>query len=291
MGGLLWSRRLRSWDGYPGGIGTRPPSGGDRAHTLIAFAGDTTLASVQGLAKRIGDAPDAIVFCGDVANELRRAPRPRHFRRWRRRWGEAGDRVYPVPGNHDLGADGSLGDWWEGAASRLGRAATWFERRSFVLTLPHVTVLGVDSSRPAEGEDPQFAWLAEACRSAATPWRILAIHQPIEPVSLHLSHPMADAARERVVALAEQVGARLVVCGHEHLYARAEGVWSSRVRAQVTAGGGGAALYPVVRPGLRAAVSRHHHLEIELEPDVLRGRAIAWDGDCIDAWHWSDPLA
>jgi 3',5'-cyclic AMP phosphodiesterase CpdA len=193
-----------------------------------------------------------------------------------------------VPGNHDLGADGSLGDWWAGAASRLGRGATWFERRAFVLALPHVTVLGLDSSRPAEGDDPQFEWLARTGRATAAPWRVLAMHQPLEPVSIHLNHPMSEAARERVAALVQDVGVRLVVCGHEHLYARAEDLCASRVRAQVTAGGGGAALYPVVRADLRAAVSRHHHLELEADADALRGRAIAWDGECIDAWEWTD---
>lgn len=261
------------------------PSNGSR--TRIALVGDTTLSSVKDLAVRIrGSEPDVIVFCGDMANELAGAPGGRHLRRWRRRWGDLADRIYPVPGNHDYAADGSLETWWDHAASRLGARAEWYERRAFALRLPGVAIFGLDSGPTARTlDEAQLDWLsARAIADDSAPWTIVVLHGPATPVSLHMNSRMSRDALEALGGFIEVCGAQLVVSGHEHLYARVDG--APPVRAHVIVGGGGAGLYPVVRADLRAGESRHHHLVVDVTHDALRGAAIGTDGERFDAWEW-----
>lgn len=252
------------------------------------LVGDTTSASMKDLAKRIRSSePDAVIFCGDIANELAGSPRPRQFRKWRQAWGSLADRVYPIPGNHDYARDGSIDAWWDGAAARLGGSADWFDRRAFALELPEVVVLGLDCGPDGRSLDQaQLDWMTRrAAQAGPVPWRIIALHGPLSPVSIHMNAPMSAASEEGVRRLAAAAGAQLLVSGHEHLYARS-GPSEPPVRAEVTVGGGGADLYPVIRSGLLAAESRHHHLIIDASRDELRGTAVGEDGRVFDTWAW-----
>jgi predicted phosphodiesterase len=263
----------------------RPPSEGIR----LAFVGDTTISSTRGLARRIAqDTPDAVIFCGDMVNEVDGPPRPRHLRRWRARWKPVAERTYAIPGNHDYGADGSLRLWWEVAAARLGGEATWYEERAFVLELPGVAVLGLDSGPSGRRVDAgQLEWMsARASELDGAAWRIIAVHGPLAPVSIHMSRPMHETSQEGVRRLAVLAGAQLVVSGHEHVYART-GPVEPPIRAQVVVGGGGAAAYPVLRSDLHASAAIPHHLLVTCSSERLTGRAVSDRGGLIDDWTWT----
>jgi hypothetical protein len=104
-------------------------------------------------------------------------------------------------------------------------------------------------------------------------------------VSIHMGSSMTNESRDAVIRFAEAAGAQLLISGHEHVYARSGDLPASAL-TQVIVGGGGADLYPVVRTGLRAAASRHHHLIIDASPDRLHGRAMDCDGQELDSWTW-----
>jgi 3',5'-cyclic AMP phosphodiesterase CpdA len=263
-----------------------------RAGCRLAFVSDTTLASVKELASAVRPlAPDAIVFCGDMANELPSPPARRHFRRWRNGWGDLGDRVYPVPGNHDYGRSG-LRHWWEQAAAQLGTDAQWFENRAFLLATPLVRVFGLDCGPTAKHLDQaQLDWLADRgdTTSPSPPWTIIALHVPLVPVSIHINRPMSARSCERLGRFASLVGAQLLVCGHEHVYARLDAPGDS-AWSQVTVGGGGADPYPIVRAGLRSGASRRHFLVLGIGRDRLEGMAYDFGGECFDSWTWDSPV-
>lgn len=233
--------------------------------------------------------PDAVIFCGDMANELSNVPKPRQVRRWSRAWGDLRYRVYPVPGNHDYEVTGALATWWAHAASRMGTAAQWFERRAFLLDLPAVSVFGVDCGPTGRRVDQaQLDWLtgrARVIEDDRVRWRIVALHGPLEPVSLHMNQPMLRASRQSLSRFASGIGADLLVCGHEHLYARTD-IPAPSARCQVTVGGGGADLYPIVRTDLRSVASRRHILVLDVTNRHLEGRALGMDGECFDSWRW-----
>jgi 3',5'-cyclic AMP phosphodiesterase CpdA len=264
----------------------------ERAGCRLAFVSDTTLASVKELAAAVRlQAPDAIVFCGDMANELSSAPARRHFRRWRNGWGDLRDRVYPVPGNHDYGRSG-LRHWWEQAAAQVGGDAQWFENRAFLLATPLVRVFGLDCGPTAKHLDQaQLDWLADRAGSTApsAPWSIIALHVPLVPVSIHMNSPMSARSSERLSRFASLVGAQLLVCGHEHVYARLDSPDGSAL-SQVTVGGGGADPYPIVHAGLRSSASRRHFLLLGIGPDRLEGMAYDFGGECFDSWTWDSPV-
>jgi hypothetical protein len=135
--------------------------------------------------------------------------------------------------------------------------------------------------------DPaQLDWMRErAAAGSPTPWRVVAIHAPLVPVSIHTSRPMAEESRYAVLRFAEDVGAQMLVCGHEHVYARTSDLGAT-LRAQVVVGGGGADVYPVVRADLRAGESRHHHLVVNATTDRLHGVAVDRAGNPFDSWTW-----
>lgn len=222
-----------------------------------------------------------------MVNELQDSPGRRHLKRWRRHWGDLGQAVYPIPGNHDYDRGGSLDTWWKDGASQLGTKAVWFERRSFALGLPTMRVFGVDSGPTGRRIDPSQldGLLAIAGGMPSVPWTIIAVHAPVSPVSVHMNAPMTRASVDAITEFSSAVDADLLISGHEHVYARQDGR-QVPARAQVIVGGGGAEPYPIIRTGLRAQATGRHFLIVEATSRRLEGRAYGADGECFDAWAW-----
>jgi hypothetical protein len=165
-----------------------------------------------------------------------------------------GDRLFVVAGNHDFERDG--------ASSRFESALQSLhcppERRfRFCLGDAHVHLVGVSLPwRSAAVSSDDLHWCGQrfgAARRSAI--RVFAVHQPLFPVAgrVGMSLDAEPAARDMLRRSLDAWGVRLVLCGHEHLYARRD---ISPGITQVISGGGGAqgerAVFghaDVVRPG------------------------------------------
>jgi len=170
---------------------------------------------------------------------------------WRATWG-----------NHDLGGTST--------ADVLGA-----RRRYYAVARGPLRVIVLDANDPA---DPaQLRFLRRQLRRATEPARIVALHQPVYTSGIH--GPSATAQR-LWAPLFRRGRVALVLQGHNHMYERL-GVGGV---TYVTTGGGGAPLYPCVRParGLRACVLAHHFLAVNVSASRISVRAVSPRGRTLD---------
>ncbi len=170
---------------------------------------------------------------------------------WRATWG-----------NHDVHGTGTA------TALRSPRRYT-----AFAAGPARIVVL--DGNAP---DDPgQLRFLRrEMARPGAGP-RIVAVHQPLRTSGLHAP---ADDARRLWGPLLRRGRVALVLQGHNHMYERIEADGTT----YVTTGGGGATLYPCVRPaaGLRRCALEHHFLIVTVGPHAIGVRAVTPRGATIE---------
>lgn len=171
--------------------------------------------------------------------------------RWRAAWG-----------NHDLGGDST--------ATTLGSP----HRRYRFAVGPALFVV-LDGNDPANPAQARF--LENSLRSTRRPVRIVVFHQPAYTAGLH--EPGQDQQRNWVPILRRH-RVTLVLQGHNHAYERIQrdGI------TYVTTGGGGADLYPCIRPvtGLKRCVVKHHFLDVVATRTGVRVRAITDTGETIE---------
>ena len=165
-------------------------------------------------------------------------------------------------GNHDLAGTAT--------AEVLGARRRWY-----AFGAGPVRVVVLDANRPAHPAQRRF--LARVLATAPEPVRIVAFHQPARTSGIH---PPGEEQRRRWEPLFRRRGVALVLQGHNHLYERlvVDGV------TYVTTGGGGARLYPCVRPaaGLRACRLAHHFLDVTADPGGLDLRAVTPRGTVLE---------
>ncbi len=175
----------------------------------------------------------------------------------------AGVRWRAVWGNHDLHGDGT--------ATVLGSP-----RRYYTFSSGPLRVVVLDANRPDDAA--QLRFLRRTLGAATEPMRIVAFHQPAHTAGIHRP---GRAQRRLWVPLFRRHGVALVLQGHNHAYERivADGV------TYIVTGGGGAPLYPCVRPvaGLRRCLLAHHHLEIEASAAAARIRVVDPRGRVLES--------
>jgi hypothetical protein len=204
--------------------------------------------------------------------------------------------LYPVCGNHDLGASPAglrtfedIFALWPGPARRPARGA-WY---AFDVADLHFVML--DSNR--YGDPEQLAWLEEDLASVRGKARAVFVATHHGPWSRgpHGGHPEALAW---YVPVLEKAQVAALFSGHDHLYQRGR-VGNLRY---VVSGGGGAPLYPVRcgvrgRPacgeedGAEATHSEYHYLLVEVYRDHARLCPKRPDGTPLEAcvsFSWSD---
>ncbi len=170
---------------------------------------------------------------------------------WRAAWG-----------NHDVAGTST--------ADVLGAT-----RRYYAFARGPLRVIVLDGNDPS---DPaQTSFLRRQLRDAPQPVRIVAVHQPVYTSGLHAP----SQTEQRLWApLFRRGRVALVLQGHNHMYERlrVDGV------TYVTTGGGGAPLYPCVRParGLQECVLSHHFLAVSASAARVSVRAVSPRGVTLD---------
>jgi acid phosphatase len=169
---------------------------------------------------------------------------------WRAAWG-----------NHDL----------DGTATRDVLGAP----RRYAFSHGPLRVIVLDGNVP--GDRAQAAFLRRQLRDAPEPVRIIAVHQPLHSSGYH--QPSAEA-RRLWTPLLRSGRVSVVLQGHNHMYERlvVDGV------TYITTGGGGATLYPCLRPvpGLRECALAHHFLAVTVTAHAVSVRAVGTRGDTIE---------
>jgi tartrate-resistant acid phosphatase type 5 len=171
--------------------------------------------------------------------------------RWRAAWG-----------NHDVAGDGTA-------------TALASPRRHYAFAAGPARVIVLDGNDPASSA--QAAFLRSQLRAARQPVRIVAFHQPIYTAGIH---PPAEAARRRWEPIMRAGGVSLVLQGHNHAYERLEAGGIT----YITTGGGGAQLYPCVRPSpeLRTCRFANHFLDVTATATQVVVRAITPSGGTLE---------
>lgn len=165
-------------------------------------------------------------------------------------------------GNHDLAGTST--------ADVLGSP-----RRYYAVVRGPLRMIVLDANDPA---DPaQLRFLRRQLRDATEPARIVVLHQPVYSSGLHAP---SETAQRLWAPLFRRGRVALVLQGHNHMYERLRvgGV------TYVTTGGGGAPLYPCVRPaaGLRECALAHHFLAVVAGPARISVRAVSARGLTLD---------
>lgn len=146
---------------------------------------------------------------------------------------------------------------------------------------------------------PQLKWLEADLLQSKKPWKWIALHHPLNTSGLHRPDDRnLDGLLDRVqigsilYPLARRTGVQLVLAGHDHSYERLRP--TNGVHHVVT-GGGGSILYPMWErdPGSAHFESRHHLVEIEVQSDVLRVKAVGTNGVVFDTTEFrrTDPAS
>ena len=295
--------RVRTDDTLAGPYGFRtPPADGDTGARVLAF-GDSGWGSVaQVRLARLMEREewDLAVHVGDIAYDdgTEEDFTVRHFRVYRDLL--ARTPFHPVPGNHDVRAEG--GAAFDRAFLRPDGPPT---HRYRAFRWGGVQFVGLDTStdgalaRLEEREGPQYRWLVETLeRTASDPsvsWTVVYVHHPLYSHAVGLSgHGSNEELREAIEPLLLEHGVDLVLQGHDHHYERSLPLRDGRPVTEscgpvyVVTGGGGASRYArAVKPDARVAeISRaHHYLALRVEPDGIEVRAVGVRGTAIDSFR------
>ena len=181
--------------------------------------------------------------------------------------------LYPTLGNHDL---------------KTGAGAPYLERfflpegpggsgRSYAFERGDALFVSFEVTAHDRPPDGPLDWLERTLRASSRAWKLVFFHvAPFSPCERGDSAALTGALVPRLA----RAGVDLVLCGHDHLYARyqpRDGV------TYVTTGGGGGKLYaPGPDPRLACAARAHHFLAGALEGPRLELRAVGLDGAELD---------
>jgi len=178
----------------------------------------TSLGELLTTAVAKAEGPDLIVLGGDMVNDGGDADE------WREFWKAAetpfsGMITAAVPGNHDnypLLAEQF--DYPEEAPVSPGSGYFY----SFQSGPIHFVML--DSNIMGAANDRDIQWLRSDLDSAAAKqatWRIAVMHHPMWPVAENPKDSVrAETMREFFLPIFEEYGVDLILCGHQHNYAR-----------------------------------------------------------------------
>ena len=273
----------------------KPPDGpwtliayGDTRFTDPANQTDSNPAARQALVHKIAEEkPSVLLLSGDLPFQGGVANDYAVYRAETEPWRQAGIKVFPALGNHELYSPAwgmqcktCLQNWWTAFPELRGRR--WYSVRfgeTYIVTL--------DSNLSLAAGSTQGQWLARQLKHLPADVRYLFVslhHPPVaDPVRGDTSHnvrPNEAALAQQLEAAAGRMSARIIViAGHIHNYERFErgGV------EYLVSGGGGARPYEVDRTPADLyqdnVFPNFHYVKFESDGDKLRVTMVRLDND------------
>ncbi|MCL2125762.1 MAG: metallophosphoesterase [Oscillospiraceae bacterium] len=162
--------------------------------------------------------PDAVIFGGDTVND------GGDVEEWQRFWQAAGGRLdglatAAVAGNHDNYP--LLAEQFDYPSQAPGRQDNGF---FYTLSLGPIFFIMLDSNAMGAANADDIEWLRGVLESNAareSDWIVAVMHHPMWPVADNPKDAQrAEAMREHFLPLLENAGVSLILCGHQHTYAR-----------------------------------------------------------------------
>jgi 3',5'-cyclic AMP phosphodiesterase CpdA len=197
-------------------------------------------------------------------------------------FGKFKSRMRSSPGNHDYLASVSADSYFSyfgerSGPNRLGyysfKAAEW-------------TILMLNSNVPLSRNSAQYAFVRTTMQQAPTRCTMAVLHHPFDSSGINGPTP----ALRDVWELMYNLGADLVIAGHDHLYERHAPVNADQRRddakgiRQFTVGTGGAPLYSRVRSAHNSEIliSNYGMLRLKLDPALYEWQFMDMNGNVLD---------
>ncbi len=258
-----------------------PPPG--PSSTFVNVLGDTGWCgspALRPLAQLFDRFDGEILLAGDLAypngtlEEFKRCFDPS--------FGRFKHRMRASPGNHDYVSSAS-GDGYftyfgdRSGPNRLGyysfRAAEW-------------TIFMLNSNVPHGRNSQQYAYVRGVMQQAPTRCTLAVMHHPFDSSSLNGPTPSLRELWE----LMYNLGAEVVIAGHDHVYERIGPVDASQKRddakgiRQFTVGTGGAPLYNRMRTAQQSEVFIQNYgmLRLKLDPSLYEWQFMDMNGNVLD---------
>ena len=175
---------------------------------------------------------------------------------------------YPVLGNHELNHESYYANF------ALPENESWYR-----FSYGDAEFFALNTNADFHEKSDQMAWLLKALESSQANWKIVFFHHP--PFSCTPSRKPGDKrVRRWLVPVLEDLGADLVLLGHDHLYGRSRDV--NGVRYVIT-GGGGAWTYPAAPDSINeVCVRQYHYIRFDVYPDAIEWVAVDLEGEILD---------
>lgn len=148
-----------------------------------------------------------------------------------------------------------------------------------------VRIINIAAFVPWQEGTEQYAWLKRELARPWNGWRICTLHAP--PFAVAHDSGLNLTWIENVVPLLLDAGVDLLLCGHDHVYARTRPIAlqpGRRGLVQIISGGGGGKRDGIRGdlPFLAKGIPTWHFLVVDVTPDALRIRALKPEGDVLD---------
>ena len=251
---------------------------GARDYTAAGALLDTALAHES--------APNLLVLGGDTVNDGSSAAE------WADFWTAANGRlddvtVASVPGNHD--SEPLLAEQFDYPAAAPKTSSEGF---FYTFSEGNIFFLMLDSNIMGGGNATDAEWVSEQLsgRAAKTAdWRIAVSHHPLWPAAeIPKDVQRAQTIRDVFLPLMEKGGVDLVLCGHQHVYARtapmpAEGAAESGLLQVMAASGAKGSYVPGDMEYVVTTADAPNYLVLEAGAETLKITAFDSAGKPFDS--------
>jgi 3',5'-cyclic AMP phosphodiesterase CpdA len=197
-------------------------------------------------------------------------------------FGRFKSRLRSTPGNHDYVASVSADHYFNYFGERSGPSRTGY----YSFKAGEWTILMLNSNVPIHRASPQYAFVRTTMQQTPTRCTMAVMHHPFDSSGVNGPTPSLRDLWE----LLYNLGADVVVAGHDHLYERHAPVNVDQRRddakgiRQFTAGTGGAPLYHRARNALNseAFFANWGVLRFKLDPALYQWQFIDLNGAVLD---------
>lgn len=253
------------------------------ASTFVNVVGDTgwcNSAALGPLARLFERFDGDILLAGDLAypngsmEDFRNCFEPS--------FGKFKSRMRASPGNHDYVASVSADSYFTYFGERSGPNRLGY----YSVKVAEWTVLMLNSNVPTNKTSAQYAFVRNAMQQSPTRCTMAVMHHPFDSSGLNGPTPSLRDMWE----LLYNLGADVMIAGHDHLYERHAPVNADQRRddakgiRQFTVGTGGAPLYAKTRNAVNSEmfISNYGMLRLKLDPALYEWQFMDMNGNVLD---------
>ena len=197
-------------------------------------------------------------------------------------FGRFKSRMRASPGNHDYVASVSAQSYFEYFGERAGPSRRGF----YSFKAAEWTILMLNSNAPIHRGSDQYTFVRTTMQQTPTRCTMAVMHHPFDSSGINGPTP----ALRDIWELMYNLGADVVIAGHDHLYERHSPVNTDQRRddakgiRQFTVGTGGAPLYSRVRGALNSEllISNYGVLRLKLDPALYEWQFMDMTGNILD---------